>query len=144
MLHLPFIKCTKCGKTTLEDEYRLTGCQHCHSTTCGVDLEAFNRRDSLQELEGGTTVFQGRYRKIGNLHYAQKKSYVLVENIKCGIEGITTNHAYITDVSPNTITLLRSLKPGTHIQFKANVHKYTDGSNKWGLDHMKHVTTLTN
>lgn len=137
---LPIIKCLNCGKTTLLDEYELNGCT-CGSRDRGVDYRSYKVRAHLSELKG-IQVFTGIYHKAGHLHYNKDRRYALISNITCGTDETFTNHAYIDNISPNSLEILKSLKPGTHIQFKARVHKYNKYSERWGFDRMHHVIEL--
>ena len=89
---LPIIKCTKCGKTTVLDEYHLYGCSSCGSRDMGVDFKAFRRRECLSELGDGVHHFTGKFVKVGNLHYNTSKWYALIENLGCGTTNFATNH----------------------------------------------------
>jgi len=137
MLQLPFIKCTHCGKSTLEDEYFISGCPACGHRD-GINYTDYKRRSYLADYEG-VNVFRGKFRKVGNLHFKHGKIYALIDDIECGTKNHVTSHAYIVDLSPNTIKLLRDVKPGTTIQFKARVHQYDKVQKKFGFDHMCHV-----
>ena len=104
---LPIIKCTKCGKTTVEDEYHLTGCSSCGSRIDGIDFKSFRRRECLAELGDGIHKFTGRFIKVGNLHYDTSRWYALIENLACGTSPFATNHIYIPHLTPNTIEILK-------------------------------------
>lgn len=137
---LPIVKCVKCGKTTLRDEFEIHGCPKCGEHEA-MDFQSYKRRDHLAEFEG-IRVLNGIYHKAGHLHYNKDRRYALISNITCGTNGPFTNHAYIDNISPNSLEILKSLKPGTHIQFKARVHKYNKYSERWGFDRMHHVIEL--
>jgi len=137
---LKIIKCTKCGKTTLLDEYELNGCA-CGSHEHGVDYQTYKNRAHLAALDG-IQVFKGIYHKTGYLHYDHEKRYALITNVTCGTPETFMNHAYVQNVTKNSMKLLKSISPGTPIQFKANVKRYFNGSARYGLTHMHHVTVL--
>lgn len=139
---LPIIKCVKCGRTTLKDEYELSGCPSCHSTVDGVEFGKYRRRESLIALGEGVHVFTAKFKKVGNLHYNNRRYYAFVEDVKCGGESCVTNHTYIDNISPNTIEQLKLMKPGTRIEFKAHVNQYNKKDNKWGMSRMHHLMSV--
>ena len=141
MLQLHFIRCTACGKSTLADQYELSGCSNCHDKSHGVDYNSFKAREPLNDLGNGPTLFNARYIKSGRLCFKSNMNYVLVENIRCRSNEVISNHAFINNVSANTMEQLKSVAPGTIIQFKASTHKY---NNKWGLHKMHHLIVVGN
>lgn len=138
---LPIIKCIKCGKTIVLDEYHLYGCT-CGSKDMGIDFKSYRRRECLSELGDGFHDFVGKFIKVGNLHYNNTKWYALVENLACGTTPFATNHIYIPHLTPSTVDLLKATSPGTKITFKARVNNYDKQLHKWGLDQMHSVVPL--
>lgn len=141
---LPVVKCIKCGKTSLKDEYEVNGCAGCASFDHGVDFGTYRRRESLINLGEGIHHFKGVFHKVGNLHYRNKYYYALIDHIVDEDGNKVTNHSYVADISPNSVSILKSMKPGTTIQFKAQINEYNKVDHKWGMSRMHHVMEVVN
>lgn len=123
------------------DEYELNGCI-CGSRDHGINYKSYKNREYLATFDKGVQEFSGIYHKVGYLHYNHEKRYALITNITCGTPESFMNHTYVQNVTPKSMELLKSITPGTHIQFKANICQYNSHPARYGLINMHHITVI--
>jgi hypothetical protein len=134
---IPIVKCVKCGKTTIEDEFQINGC------VCGshesVTNDSFKRREYLKKfLDKGWVNCTGRFIKKGCVHYRNNSKYALVGDLMIDGEYVT-NHTYIQNVNQLSYLMLNDIKPGDKISFNAKVCSYHHDT-KFGMSEMIRLT----
>jgi hypothetical protein len=140
---LPVVKCLKCGKTSLKDQYEISGCPNCHTTEFAVDFGKYRRRESLIDLGPGFHRFIATFKKVGNVYYRNQSYYAHVEDVMTRDGQFITNHTYVAEISAGSIKVLKSTPINTPITFSARVHCYNRKENKWGMDKMHDVVVPT-
>lgn len=136
---LPIIKCLKCGRTVLKDQYELSGCPSCKTTNQSVDFGEYRRRESLSSLSPGYHTFSGRFCKVGNLIYKNRYYYAHIEHITDEHGKYVSNHTYVPISSREVVNKLKETQAGSIIKFNARVNCYNHKANKWGIDKMNSI-----